>query len=117
MPRPSPHPARAQPRPGRPAAPSAGRKIEVLFLGHASQHHNSEVALGLLAPALARDGINFTYTIDPNDLNPQKLARFDAIMLYANHDTISAPQAEALLAFVESGHAFLPIHSASHCFR
>jgi uncharacterized protein len=102
--------ATAQPR-------AAGRKIEVLFLGHASTHHNSEVALGLLAPALAKEGINFTYTVDPRDLNPQKLAAFDAVMLYANHDTIGAPQEKALLEFVESGKGFLPIHSASHCFR
>ena len=95
----------------------AARKIEVLFLGHDATHHPSDVALGLLAPALAKDGINFTYTTNPDDLNPAKLAQFDALMLYANHDSITPSQEKALLEYVESGHGFLPIHSASHCFR
>lgn len=101
----------------RAATAGSGRKIEVLFLGHDARHHPSDEALGFLAPALAKDGIEFTYTTDPDDLNPKNLAQFDAVMVYANHDTISAPQAKALLEFVRSGHGFLPIHSASHCFR
>jgi putative membrane-bound dehydrogenase-like protein len=99
------------------AAQQAGRKIQVLFLGHDATHHPSDVALGLLAPALAKDGIEFTYTTNPDDLNPEKLAHFDALMLYANHDSITPSQEKALLDYVESGHGFLPIHSASHCFR
>lgn len=93
------------------------RKIEVLFLGHDSEHHNSEAYAPVLASALADDGINFTYTEDPADLNEENLAKYDALMLYANHDSITVSQEEALLEYVESGHGFLPIHSASFCFR
>ena len=97
--------------------PTGPRKIEVLFLGHASEHHNSGKYAPILAAALAKDGINFSYTTDPNDLNPQNLARYDAVLLYANHDTATPAQAQALLDFVRAGHGFVPIHSASFCFR
>ena len=70
-----------------------------------------------LSFALAKEGINFSYTTDPNALNAENLARYDALLLYANHDSISPAQERALLDFVESGKGFLPIHSASHNFR
>lgn len=92
-------------------------KIEVLFLGHDSEHHNSEAYAPILASALADDGINFTYTEDPADLNDQNLGKYDALLLYANHDSISTSQQQALLSFVENGNGFIPIHSASFCFR
>ncbi|MFH5832160.1 PVC-type heme-binding CxxCH protein [Halalkalibaculum sp. DA384] len=91
--------------------------IQVLFLGHDSEHHNSEAYMPILASALADDGIHFSYTEDPADLNGPNLAKYDALMLYANHDSITTSQEQALLDFVESGRGFLPIHSASFCFR
>ena len=93
------------------------RKIEVLFLGHDSEHHNSAKYLPILASALAPEGINFTYTDNPDDLNGETLAKYDALMLYANHDEITPSQEKALLNFVAGGKGFLPIHSASYCFR
>jgi putative membrane-bound dehydrogenase-like protein len=93
------------------------RKIEVLFLGHDSEHHNSEAYAPILASALADDAINFTYTENPADLNDENLAKYDALLLYANHDSITTSQEQALLDFVAEGNGFLPIHSASYCFR
>lgn len=93
------------------------RKIEVLFLGHDSEHHNSEEYWPILASALADDGINFTYSENPDDLNGENLAKYDALLLYANHDEITPSQEDALFDFVEAGNGFLPIHSASYCFR
>lgn len=93
------------------------RKIEVLFLGHDSEHHNSEAYMPILASALANKGINFTYTDSPTSLNDKFLADFDALMIYANHDEISESQEKALLNFVAEGKGFLPIHCASWCFR
>ncbi len=106
--------AACQPAPPTDTEP---RKIEVLFLGHDSEHHNSEHYMPLLASALAKDGINLTYTSDPADLNPDRLRLFDALMLYANHDSITASQDKALLDFVASGKGFVPLHAASYCFR
>ena len=96
---------------------ASAQKIEVLFLGHDSQHHNSAAYMPLLASALSKSGINLTYTSDPNDLNPETLGLYDALMLYANHDSITPEQNTALLDFVAGGKGFLPIHSASYCFR
>jgi putative membrane-bound dehydrogenase-like protein len=94
-----------------------GRRIEVLFLGHTATHHPSLPAVTQLREALAKDGFNFTYTVDPNDLNPKELAKYDALVLYANIDTITPSQEKALLDYVNSGHGFVPIHSASWCFQ
>jgi uncharacterized protein len=100
-----------------PLSTTAPRKIEVLFLGHDAEHHPSNKYAPILAAALAKDGINFSYTTNPNDLNPQNLAKYDAVLLYANRDSATPAQAKALLDFVQSGKGFLPIHCASHSFR
>jgi putative membrane-bound dehydrogenase-like protein len=88
-----------------------------LFLGHDSEHHNSAILLPLLASQLSLEGISFTYTSDPAALNPENLDKYDALMIYANHDSISAEQESALLDFVDKGKGFIPVHSASWCFR
>src|SRR5690606_33391758 len=96
---------------------AGGRRIEVLFLGHQARHHPSDSAAAFLVPALGKEGINFQYTTDPNDLNRENLKKYDAVLLYANHDSITPSQEAALLEFVRSGNGFVPIHSASHSFR
>jgi uncharacterized protein len=93
------------------------RRIEILFLGHGQEHHNSAQYAPMLAAALGVEGINLTYTEDPADLNPETLSYYDGLMLYANHDSITVSQETALLDFVEDGKGFIPIHSASFCFR
>lgn len=93
------------------------RKIEVLFLGHDSEHHNSAAYLPILASALATEGINFTYTNNPAMLRRDVLDQYDALMVYANHDSITSDQERALLDFVASGRGFVPVHCASFCFR
>jgi putative membrane-bound dehydrogenase-like protein len=91
--------------------------LEVLFLGHDSEHHNSAIYLPLLASQLSLEGVNFSYTSNPNDLNPTNLDNYDALVIYANHDSITSDQEQALLNFVEKGKGFIPVHCASWCFR
>jgi putative membrane-bound dehydrogenase-like protein len=93
------------------------RRIEILFLGHASEHHHSAAYAPMLAAALSQKGININYTEDPNDLNSENLSKYDGLLIYANHDVITPSQEEALLSFVEEGKGFIPVHSASFCFR
>jgi putative membrane-bound dehydrogenase-like protein len=93
-----------------------GRRIEVLFLGDQGHHRPMERVPSLMA-ALGPRGINFTYTDNPDDLNPENLALYDALMIYANWNEIQPAQEKALLDFVASGKGFLPIHCASYCFR
>ena len=92
-------------------------RIEILFLGHDSEHHNSARYLPLLASQLSLEGINFTYTSNPDDLNTDNLDKYDGLMIYANHDSITTEQEKALLAFVKKGRGFIPVHCASFCFR
>ncbi|MFM1968857.1 MAG: hypothetical protein RL152_234, partial [Bacteroidota bacterium] len=92
------------------------RRLEVLFLGDQGHHKPMERIPSLMA-ALGPKGINFTYTDDLSDLNPQTLAKYDALMVFANWNEISPDAEKALLDFVASGKGFLPIHCASYCFR
>lgn len=93
------------------------RRIEILFLGHAQEHHNSRAYLPILASGLTQSGINITYTENLNDLNAKTLDSYDGLIVYANHESIDPSQEKALLHFVSDGNAFIPIHSASFCFK
>lgn len=93
------------------------RRGEVLFLGHNSKHHDSWKYAPWLGIKLFRSGINMTYTVDLNDLNTENLSKYDGLIIYANHETISPQQESAMKAFVESGKGLIPLHSAAGCFR
>jgi putative membrane-bound dehydrogenase-like protein len=93
------------------------RRLEILFLGHKSKHHDSEKLADIFTKEYFKDGINITYTTEPDDLNDANLKLYDGLIVYANHDSISKSQEAALLNFVRSGKGFIPLHSASYCFR
>ena len=94
------------------------RRLELLFLGHKNnRNHNSERLADILTMEYFKHGINITFTSEPDDLNEANLNQYDGLIVYANHDTISATQEKALLNFVRSGKGFIPLHSASYCFR
>jgi putative membrane-bound dehydrogenase-like protein len=93
------------------------RRINLLFLGHASELHLSVEYAPILSQAFFKRGVNLHYTEDPNDLNPEKLSQYDVLLLYAKHDSITRSQEKALLSFVSKGGGFMPIHCASDCFR
>lgn len=92
-------------------------KLEILFLGHNSEHHNSAIYMPLLASTLSKEGISFTYTDNPNDLNTENLDKYDGLMIYANHEQITPEQESALLNYVAKGRGFIPVHCASFCFQ
>ncbi|MGI8633891.1 MAG: ThuA domain-containing protein, partial [Segetibacter sp.] len=93
------------------------RRLEILFLGHKSKHHDSQLLADILNKEYFKDGINITYTNDPNDMNEANLKNFDGLVLYANYDEITKDQEKALLSFVKGGKGFIPLHCASYCFR
>jgi uncharacterized protein len=92
------------------------RRLEIFFLGDNGHHRPIERVPAAMA-ALGNKGINFTYSDELADLNAANLAKFDAVLLYANWDTIGKPQEKALVDFVASGKGFIPVHCASWCFR
>ncbi|MGN6438538.1 MAG: PVC-type heme-binding CxxCH protein [Agriterribacter sp.] len=93
------------------------RRLEILFLGHKSKHHDSEKLADILSQEYFKSGINITYTTNPDDLLRDDLKLYDGLIVYANHDSITQPQEKALLGFVKSGKGFIPLHCASWCFR
>jgi uncharacterized protein len=98
-------------------APSgAGKPLTVLFLGDRGHHRPAERAAQLI-PVMADRGINITYAENLADLNPDTLAKYDALAVYANTDNIGPKQEQALLDYVANGGGFVPLHCASYCFR
>jgi putative membrane-bound dehydrogenase-like protein len=98
------------------ASPAAAQRLEVLFLGD-NGHHEPAERFPQLLKGLGPLGVNLTYTSSADDLNPETLGHYDALMVYANIDAITPPQEKALLDYVRSGHGFVPLHCASYCFR
>lgn len=91
--------------------------LNLLFLGDKGHHQPARRAAELI-PVLAERGIKVQYTDDVNAaLSRQTLDQYDGLIVYANIDQISDPQAEALLSYVSEGGGFIPLHCASYCFR
>lgn len=93
---------------------SAAERLPVLFLGDRGHHRPADRAAQLL-PVMAGRGIDITYTEDPADLNPAHLARFKAVLLYANIGSLADAQEQALLDYIAAGGGFVPVHCASAC--
>ena len=92
--------------------------IRVLFLGHESEHHNSNKFYPMLAKGLGRDAIYFDYVTNVEEAfgDAEYLSKFDAVLLYANHGKITPEQWKNLKGYVEGGGGFVPVHCASWCF-
>jgi putative membrane-bound dehydrogenase-like protein len=95
-------------------APAAA-PLRVLFLGDTG-HHRPADGFAQMQPALSSRGIELTYTDKLDDLNAATLARYDALLIFANHTRISPTQESALLDYVASGRGLVPLHCASYCF-
>lgn len=90
--------------------------LQVLFLGDRGSHRPSERAAQLI-PVMAGRGIDITYTEDLADaLDPETLGTYDALIVFANIESINPEQEKALLDYVAGGGGFVPIHCASFCF-
>jgi Trehalose utilisation len=89
--------------------------LSVLFLGDKGLHHPAD-RYAQIAPVLAGRGIEVEYTENVTDLNPTKLSRYDALLIYANTTRITQDQEKALLDYVAAGGGFVPLHCASFCF-
>ena len=90
--------------------------LSLLFMGD-NGHHRPEARFQELAPALADRGVELKYTDRMEDLTPERLAKFDGLVLYANIDRIEDAQAKAVLDYVAGGKGFIPLHCATYCWR
>jgi putative membrane-bound dehydrogenase-like protein len=96
-------------------AAEAPRPIKVLFLGD-NGHHEPAARFRQLQPVLAGRGIDLTYIDRVEALNPRTLSSFDAVLVYANINSVTPEQEKALIDYVEGGKGFIPVHCASYCF-
>lgn len=93
-----------------------GEDIQLLFLGDNGPHRPVD-RFAELEPVLRQRGIVLKYTDTLAHLHLDTLNQFDGLILYANIDSISSDQADALLDYVNGGKAFIPLHCATYCFR
>ena len=98
-------------------SPADDPPLRLIFLGDQGPHEPGRRAAELM-PALARRGIDVTYSDDVSStLTRSTLNSVDGLIVYANIDTIEPDQADALLGYVADGGGFIPLHCASYCFR
>ncbi len=94
------------------------RRLEVLFLGSENRfNHNPIARFRVIRKALGREGINFTYANTTTCLTKENLARYDVLLIFANHETIAEAEQEALLEFARGGGGCVLLHCAAGCFR
>lgn len=91
-------------------------RLHVLFLGD-SGHHQPRARFEQLQPVLGARGIDLVYIDKLSDLNAENLAKYDALLVYANIDAIEPGPTQAVLDYVAGGGGFVPLHCASFCFR
>lgn len=99
------------------------RRLEVMFFGAPTANgpgHDPITRYRVLKKALGTEGVNLTYIEDPaKAFAPDELAKYDALLMYGNWEQngrMPPEQLKALLAYVEGGGGFLPIHCASACY-
>jgi putative membrane-bound dehydrogenase-like protein len=88
---------------------------KILFLGD-NGHHVPQERYRQLAAALSPRGIDLTYVDTVAALTPETLGKYDGLVVYANHTKWSPEQEKALIAYVEGGKGFIPLHCASACW-
>src|SRR5262245_41883549 len=98
------------------AADGPDARLHVLFLGDHGHHDPAARADEAYGP-LARAGIAMDFSFERSDLRPELLQRYDALVIYANHDEIAPSEEKALVDYVEAGHGLVALHCASYCFR
>ena len=76
------------------------RRLELLFLGHNSEHHNSGQLADIMSREYFKSGINISYTTNPDDLNEELLSKYDGLVLYANYSTIRKSEARWYIKFI-----------------
>lgn len=93
------------------------RRIEVLFLGSDNGSHKPLERFRTIRRVMGIQGINFTYTNNQTSLTKKNLAKYDALLVYGNHDVLQKGQETALLDYSKNGGACVFLHSACGCFR
>ena len=97
-------------------AKSVPRRVEVLFFGDDGYHQPLE-RYRIFKEVSGNRGINLTYEKRMSALTPENLAKYDVLLVYANHQEITPDQLDTVRGFVEKGGGFMPVHCGSACFK
>ncbi|MCW1884204.1 ThuA domain-containing protein [Luteolibacter flavescens] len=92
------------------------RALEVLFFGD-DGHHRPLDRYAIFKEVAGNRGIHLTYEKRMEALTRENLAKYDALLVYANHQEITPDQLAAVKGFVEDGGGFVPVHCGSACFK
>ena len=84
--------------------------MKVLFIGDQGLHRPVDFE-AILAPALARSGIELTYSENLGVLSRAGLAPYHALFLYNNLVNLTPAALEEVIAFVEGGKGLVVVHS------
>ncbi|MES2657654.1 MAG: PVC-type heme-binding CxxCH protein [Verrucomicrobiota bacterium] len=95
-------------------APVEGRRLEVLFLGDDRGHKPIE-RYRVLKQGLGPQGINLTFVEDLKQITRENLDLYDALIVYANHE--SDPVPTTIRPWVNDGGALVALHSACGNFH
>jgi uncharacterized protein len=90
------------------------RRLEILFLGDDRGHKPIE-RYRVLKQALGPQGFNLTFVEDLGKITRPNLELYDALIVYANHESDKVP--EAILPWVKDGGALVALHSACGNFH
>lgn len=97
------------------AATAQDASTKVLLLGDSGFHKPSEFYRHLKEP-FHDQGIDLEYTEALSDLNAEKLAKYDGLMIFANIERITPEAETALLSYVNQGGGLISVHCGSFCF-
>ncbi|MCW1922295.1 ThuA domain-containing protein [Luteolibacter arcticus] len=92
------------------------RAIEVLFFGD-DGHHRPLDQYAIFKEVAGNRSIHLTYEKRMDALTPENLAKYDALLVFANHQDITPQQLAAVKGFVDGGGGFIPVHCGSACFK
>jgi len=95
-------------------ASAAPHRLEVLFLGDTG-HHDPIERYRVIKQALGPQGFNLSYVEDLGKITRENLDRYDALIVYANHEKADVP--EAILPWVKDGGALVALHCAAGNFH
>src|SRR5688572_20818642 len=97
------------------SAPAAESVLKILFLGDNGLHKPAD-RVRSFAPVMMDRGIQIVYTEDLAAFTLEGLKGYDAVLVYANIDTIAPGPERALLDYVTQGGGLVALHSASASF-
>jgi len=82
-----------------------------------NSHHRPASFLSSVRQEFGERGIQFTTSINRNDLNLDNLNQYDGSFFFGNHDAFSTAQTSALESYIQSGGGMVGMHVIAYVAR